>query len=336
MSNDSDKEFKLFSFEPIGLLIAKPTQPPPFLIDGFLIEGGLSIFAGKPKEGKSTLVRHILKAIAYGEEFCGISTKKGNCLYLALEEHEHFLKEHFVNLGCDKNDDQISVRFSVHGYNEKEILESLKNEIQQFNCRLLVIDPAIKLFPKLEVNNYEDVSQAVGHLHALARENNCHILLVHHTNKSQGGGFDKVLGSTAWFSSVDTAVLVERFDDLGTFVSRQRYGFDIEKMYFKLNAQKTISEFGLFKELHPENIKNLLVTLFESPATELSIEQICEKIQSKKQTVLDCLKEQIADGVLEKIGQGLKNKPYIYRKCRSQPTFPISGTASVLKKDGEL
>ena len=46
----------------------------------------MSVFAAKPKVGKSTFARNLAMAVARGNPFLGRNTAKGPVVYLALEE----------------------------------------------------------------------------------------------------------------------------------------------------------------------------------------------------------------------------------------------------------
>jgi hypothetical protein len=47
---------------------------------------GLAFVVGKPKSGKSTLVRQLILAVATGIQFLGFDTIQCSVLYLAIEE----------------------------------------------------------------------------------------------------------------------------------------------------------------------------------------------------------------------------------------------------------
>src|SRR5271154_3991579 len=82
-TNSKPRELDL---EDLGELLSKPSVPVDWLVDGRLVAGSVSMFASKPKVGKSTTVRHLALCVARGEPFLGWKVKQGNVIYLNLEE----------------------------------------------------------------------------------------------------------------------------------------------------------------------------------------------------------------------------------------------------------
>ena len=87
-------------FKPLGELMRQPTEKRRWVVEGLLPVGGTSLLAAKPKVGKSTFARCLAFAVARGEEFLGRKTKQGAVLYLAPQELESEVKEHFKSLGA--------------------------------------------------------------------------------------------------------------------------------------------------------------------------------------------------------------------------------------------
>jgi AAA domain len=66
---------------PAELIESAKDDPIQYIVDGLLPTGSLNMLAGKPKSGKSTLVRQLAACVASGDDFLGRTTTKGNVLY---------------------------------------------------------------------------------------------------------------------------------------------------------------------------------------------------------------------------------------------------------------
>ena len=73
-------------------------------VGNLLPAGGLSLIAGKPGAGKSTLARDMALAVAQGKPWLGREVKQGPVLYLALEEHPRMIGTHMRSMGASAAD----------------------------------------------------------------------------------------------------------------------------------------------------------------------------------------------------------------------------------------
>jgi predicted ATP-dependent serine protease len=73
-------------------------QPLKFVVPGFIAEG-LTLFAGKPKIGKSWLLLHVAWAVACGDyTLGGVSCEAGDVLYASLEDNQRRLQDRLTKL----------------------------------------------------------------------------------------------------------------------------------------------------------------------------------------------------------------------------------------------
>lgn len=176
-----------------------------WLVDGFLIQGGLSILAGAPKSGKSTISRQLAVAVAKGQSCLGRSVTKGKVLYLALEEQEGLLMQQFKHIGVTDQDD---ILLHVGPMNMGNPNDSLKEAIEQYNASLVVIDTLL-LYANFEnPNDYNEGYKKLSAIRNIARQTGCHIVTLHHQNKGEDRGANSVLGSTAIQGAVDNTIIL--------------------------------------------------------------------------------------------------------------------------------
>lgn len=188
----------------------KEEKPIDWLVDSLMYRGGLSVLVGPPKTGKSTIARQLIQAIIRGGTFLDRKCQQGSVDYYAIEEHINVLISDFRRLELS-NDDNLSVHV---GHIESD------NQFDAFRANVVSRKPDFvivdTMFDIIQVENnydYQQVKKALLKLSSAAKEANCHILMVHHSNKGNGEkrrGNDSILGSTAIAGGVDTVIVLER------------------------------------------------------------------------------------------------------------------------------
>ena len=300
-----------FRLTSLSDLYNEPDEDIDYLWENTLIKGGLSILVAKPKVGKSTLARNLALAIAKGETlFLGRNiTASGSVVYLALEEKRSEVKKHFKKMGAAEN---LPIFLHTGSAPEQAIAE-LRKAVIESQALLAIVDPLQRLIRISDLNDYSSVSLALEPLMQIARENGCHILLIHHANKSiarEGG--DSILGSTAIFGSVDSALIMKRTDTYRTIESIQRYGEDLPRtvLTFDVATGLTSSGGSLESVQIAECGKAILELIADNVMTE---KEIKEGITDHKGGVVSkSLRFLYEESRLQKQGLGKKGDPYLY------------------------
>ena len=208
-NDDLRAEKATFNFRTIGALYDEDLQVD-WLVDELLIKGGISLIAAAPKSGKSTIVRQLAKAVCKGESFLGRKTMKGKVAYLALEEHPAMLKRQFNKIGVSGDDD---ILLHVGPVYNSSATEDLIKFLKDYDAELVVID-TLALFVGLDdINSYDKVNTAMAQVRRIARETGSHVMLVHHTVKTDMTGMNSIMGSQAFLGAVDTAMIIARVRD---------------------------------------------------------------------------------------------------------------------------
>jgi AAA domain len=73
-----------FTLARVSDLLAEPEEATPWLVDGLLGSGGVSLTVARPKIGKTTLIRYLARCVARGEPFLGRATAQGTVLLFLL------------------------------------------------------------------------------------------------------------------------------------------------------------------------------------------------------------------------------------------------------------
>lgn len=218
-----------------GLL--ESTEQVNWVVDNLLTEGGMSVMAGPPKSGKSTLMRQLVLAVSRGGEFLGRKVKAGKVIYLALEEQEGVLKDQYKTSGLTENDNMI---IHTGGVQTEDPILDLRSAILDFEPSIVVIDTLFLLMQIESINDYRQVNEAMAKFRNLARETNTHIITVHHTKKDgESTGANRILGSSAIHGAVDSALILTVEDKRRFFTTSQRFGktfYDQELVFDKDTA----------------------------------------------------------------------------------------------------
>ena len=206
-----------------------------WLVDDLLIASGTSLLVGDPKSGKSQLVRHLIAACVNQSSFLDKHINDNRkVIYLALEENPVELKKYLVNLGVAEDNESLLIgdrTWSV-GNNTAEILK----DIQTHKPALCVIDTFVAFSDLVDMNEYAKVYKPLQALSEVARSQNCHILIVHHKNKSDAAGAKAIMGSQAFFAAVDTCLMLSGESQQKNLLVEPRYTAKRE-ISFKMTPQ---------------------------------------------------------------------------------------------------
>jgi hypothetical protein len=300
-------------------LLAKPDIPVEYLVENLLIAGTVSCVVAKPKVGKSTFARNLCLAVARGEDFLGLKTKQGECIYLALEEREEDIKNDFRAMGADGSE-----AIYIHAATAPaEGIDALCDLVKRRRPVLVVIDPLFRLARIRDEKAYAETYAALGPLIDVARETGTHIVLVHHAGKGEKADpIDSPLGSTGIGGAVCSLIVLKRKEAYRTIQTVQRIAqglpetvleFDPDKRSVKLGAEKARAEVESMADAILEYLKTL-----DCPATE---EEVREAVEGRALLKPKALRLLFEKDRIERIGEGKKGDPYKYSFSRS-PYIP--------------
>ncbi|MBX6752744.1 MAG: AAA family ATPase [Thermorudis peleae] len=331
-AESAGRESGAFRLTALGDLLAEPEEQIDWLVQDMLPSGGISLLGAKPKVGKSTTARCLALAVARGEPFLGRETAQGPVVYLALEEKRAEIAKHFRRLGAG-NGDPVYIHV---GMAPERALEALASAIETHKPALVIIDPLLKLVRVRDANDYAEVTRALEPVIELARQSGAHLMLIHHLSKGERNGGDAILGSTALFGAVDTAILMRRnpIDGTRTIETIQRYGEDMPESVIALDEQTgTLTLAGTVAERkQAEAEAAILEALSDEPLTE---PEIRDAVEMKGIVVSRALRSLVEQGVLQRTGTGRRGDPYRYQKFSSRSSQDISGRAGRESENGQ-
>jgi hypothetical protein len=294
------------SFTCLADLLGEPTPAHEDLVEGLLPLVGISVVAAKPKVGKSTFSRCLGLAVARGLPFLGRATVQGTVLYVTLEETRERVKRHFEALGG--REEPLILHF---GWPVEGALEVLEAAIGHYRARLVIIDPVFKLVRVRDLNDYAVVSEALAPLAAIARRQGCHLHLTHHMCKEERSGGDSILGSTAIFGAVDTALILHSRAQVRTIRSIQRYGDDLEEAVLDLDpATRWVSLGADPRRRRCEEALADILALLEGE--DLPEAEIRAQLGGDQSLVAKALRLGVARKLIARSGSGRKGDPFRY------------------------
>lgn len=173
-------------------LILLPTRVQPWVVQSFL-GGGVTLFAGEPKVGKSTFAMQVAHAVANEKPLLGQFRiiKPGRVLWCGLEETDAILKDR--QRGIDEDLDNWAlvdyVKTPVLVEPGPKLVEAIKNKLLQREYSMAVVDPLLMARePANQGDIYGSDYRAVAAFNNLSNELDIPLLMIHHTNKNKEGG----------------------------------------------------------------------------------------------------------------------------------------------------
>jgi RecA-family ATPase len=205
------------------------------VVPDILVEG-LTLFAGKPKIGKSWLLLHAALAVAKGGFTLGdLHCIQGDVLYCALEDNERRLQSRITKLiGISPSwPARLFYYCQLPRLAEGGLLAIREWIKSKPHPRLVIIDTLamVRAPRKCDETAYDADYNAVVELRSLAHEFGIAIVLVHHLRKAESDdAFDTISGTLGLTGAPDSVLVLKR-DSTGSVVlhGRGRDLIELEK-----------------------------------------------------------------------------------------------------------
>lgn len=283
--------------------------PIRFVVEGYFPEG-VSIFAGRPKIGKSWACLDIAIAVASGSHaFGSVPCQQGDVLYLALEDYPRRLQSRMKRiLGDDTPWPEV-----LHFETQFPRLDAgAVTKIQAWisarsNPSLVIIDTLAKIRgSKTDKDSaYEADYRAIGELHALASTSNIAIIIVHHVRKMEAEDpIDTVSGTLGLTGAADTILVLDR---KANGVSLYGRGRDIEEIETALSFDKatcTWNILGAAAQVFQSQERQTILRCLTQYAKPMTAKDITTHTGMKNQNVRKTLSRMAEAGEIQKLTRG--------------------------------
>jgi len=174
----------------------------PWVIDGFAYAGGVTLLAGPPKAGKSTLLADLQRSRWTGSPFLGAWRATKGPVLLVTEESGIP-----VVLKLEGNPDVLDRKAAIEfGYAAlDDILWVIGEWSHLYPDGVVVIDTFAVWAGLKDENDASATTAAIAEITGLAATTGISIILVHHTRRGGGQAGEAVRGSSAILATVDIA-----------------------------------------------------------------------------------------------------------------------------------
>lgn len=177
-----------------------------WLLDRWICEGSLHLFAGQKKIGKSTLLHSMIAALMTGQDwFEEIGCQQAPVVYLDFENPADYVKSNLLQMMPRQDYEPVrewlrvpkSLPTALTGDWLLRFLDH--NNLTAYSSGVIFIDSARRAFNGLfpDVSNWEnnasEVSRCMQPMLKVARDTNFAVVIIHHDNKSNDSA-----GSVDW------------------------------------------------------------------------------------------------------------------------------------------
>jgi len=217
--------------------------------------------------------------------------------------------------------------FIATSIGKKDPIAELKIMIAEVHAVWVVIDPLFKFLAVKDGNAYSEMSNAIETIHNLARDANIHISVIHHASKVNKSGGDGILGSTAIFGGIDTAIILRSDGTTRSIESIQRYGVDIPETTLVFDATTRTMSLGASQAIVATvSLEQSILAFLKLQLQPVSENAVNKNVQGDSAARCNALREFVKNGSVVRTGAGKKGSPYLYevkKEGLSQAPEPV-------------
>ena len=309
----------LDDIQPITLreLMQMDIEPIDWIIHG-LIPTGLTLFAGKPKTGKSSWILNLAIDLSLGRNVFGvIPTDPAKVLYLALEDlKERVHKRSNDILGEDTPTENLNIIPQDIGWPtlDKGGLTKLERWMQANpDTKLIIIDilEKVRKPQKQSGHFYNEDYAAMSTLQKFAGQYNIGLIVIHHTRKTKAKDvFDEISGTFGLAGGADTLAVMSHTDKNVDRVFQIR-GRDIEEkeLAFNIEGEYRWKLAGEAAQFQVSDQRQMIVDFLKFIGTPVKRQLILRVMENKIGKGIDVLLNKLVkNGSIKKIdkqGRGI-------------------------------
>ena len=221
----------------------QPLRPQEWIVDQLISAGSRNIFYGDGGGKKTYAALDLAVCVADGISWLDMPTTQGSVLFIDEESgRDRYLRRLRSILQGHLIDWDIplwAINLAGIDFQKLDDCLSVENLIIQTKAKLVFIDALVDIMPGLDENTVRETQPILLRLRKIAAQQNCAILLIHHSNKN--GNYR---GSTTLRNSVDCLVKIMSDKD-SSFVSfAVEKNRDGEQFQFAASAAWTTSVNG--------------------------------------------------------------------------------------------
>jgi len=180
-------------------------DPPevPWVVEGLVARGALTVLNGREGEGKSLLAMVLAVGVATGTDEGGLVCRPGRVSIIDAENGRYEIHRRVKSLGLPAEGVELH---EPEGFDLRRDLGELERVLEADRPDLLVLDAYRSLWGG-EENDSREVAAVLDPLRNLVRRYDAGALLLHHSGKGNGGGYR---GSSAIGASAELGFTLAR------------------------------------------------------------------------------------------------------------------------------
>jgi hypothetical protein len=234
-----------------------------------IIPQGLTMLASPPKYGKSWLVLDLCLTITSGGYFLKRKTSQCGCLYLALEDSKHRLKNRINRLTLGKPAPESFYYNITASTLNNGLIEQLERVIEQHpEIALVIIDTLQKVrdVGGAKETGYATDYREVGAIKSFADRHNISVILVHHLRKMRDDDpFNQISGTQGVIGAADTAITLTKEKRNSDTATLSITGRDVTETQYNLKFDKNNTKWELIGSVEEIEEKRLAEEYEDDP-----------------------------------------------------------------------
>ncbi|MGQ9556245.1 MAG: AAA family ATPase [Anaerolineae bacterium] len=330
-------------WSPVPISQVAGSTSPDWLWYGYLARYSYTLLLGFWKSGKSTVIAHLLKAMAEGGEFCGAQVKRAMALVVSEEPASKWAARR----------DELGLNDNVHllcrpflGKPDRKMWQEFVNRlvvlVQAHRYDLVVLDPIQMLLPVHDENDAMQMVEALAPLQGIANAGAA-VLLLHHPNKSDLNEGRAARGSGALPGFVDIILEFRRFDPERMEDTRRiikglsRYDETPSELVVSLENGQYVALGDKGEVRQAERLAVLTDLLDEQPKQPAEFLALWPEgvVKPSLRTVERDLKELVRRSQAVSVGAGSRGNPLKYMAIRFSTARGVNiGTLSRIQGEG--
>jgi hypothetical protein len=312
-------------FAPISTVLDGEAGETPWKVKGYVALGALTLWAGWPKTGKTTVLFHLMAALQNGAPFLGIEVAQSGALLLTEERCGTLASKV----------DRWNLNGSIHhlrrqqalGQSWSEVVHGATGYCQENDLEVLIVDTFSEWARIGNENEAGEVLAAIGALQEAAATGLA-VQVAAHQRKSPGRFGQAVRGSNALTGAVDIIVEIERavtFRDANMRVLRaiSRYDETPEDIVIAL-TDEGFEVRGDSEHAQAEADRSRILEAIRE-AGSASTKDIADITEFPNGTVNRHAKGLYEAREIDRTGAGKRNDPYLWHAEIVSPTLDSLG-----------
>jgi hypothetical protein len=292
----------------------------------YLARGAVTLLAGKPKSGKSTLALGLVRAITRGAEFLGRPTTRTGVVYVSEEAGSTLLHK----VPGDVADLHLLTRDNAWPRPPwRDVIAAAAAQAHALAAGLIVVD-TFAYWAALAADQEKDAGAAQTAIEPLleAANSGLAVLLPGHTRKAPGEGGDAVRGSSAIAGTVDVVLELER--PAGSQQPRQRVlaglgrypqtpGALLVEHDLATDSWRVVGEGADRQDARAIGDRQALLDTLPSSEPGVTRADLEEQLDAPHRQFAAQLDKLIEEGLVTRDGEGKKGDPYRWRRIVRNP-----------------